>query len=59
MENKKYKIIYADPAWQYDDKSLNRGGAERHYRTMNVEEIKNLPIKDIADDDCVHVGYFS
>lgn len=49
----KYKIIYADPAWSYDDKALNRGGAERHYKTMSVEEIKNLPIKDISDDDCV------
>ena len=50
---KKYQIIYADPAWSYDDKSLNRGGAERHYRTMDIEDIKALPIKDIADENCV------
>ena len=49
----KYKIIYADPPWSYDDKALSRGGAERHYRTMNLEDIKNLPIGSIADDDCV------
>jgi hypothetical protein len=29
--DKKYNIIYADPAWNYTDKSLNRGGAARHY----------------------------
>lgn len=53
MENKKYKIIYADPAWSYDDKALNRGGAERHYKTMSEEDIMNLPVNEIADDDCV------
>ena len=35
---KKYKIIYADPPWSYDDKSLNRGGAERHYKTMDIQD---------------------
>ena len=25
---KKYKIIYADPPWRYDDKSLSRESAE-------------------------------
>jgi len=49
----KYKIIYADPAWQYDDKCLHRGGAERHYRTMSVDQIKALPINEIADNDCI------
>jgi N6-adenosine-specific RNA methylase IME4 len=49
---KKYNIIYADPAWSYDDKSLNRGGALRHYQTMSIEEIKALPVSDIAADNC-------
>lgn len=50
---KKYKIIYADPAWSYDDKSLNRGGAERHYRTMSIEEIKSLPVNEISDENSI------
>lgn len=49
---KKYKIIYADPAWSYDDKALNRGGALRHYNTMTIDEIKALPVADISDKDC-------
>jgi len=49
---KKYSIIYADPAWSYDDKSLNKGGALRHYNTMSIEEIKELPVSDIASKDC-------
>lgn len=50
---KKYNIIYADPAWSYDDPSLNRGGALRHYSTMSIEDIKALPVNEIADKDCV------
>jgi|TARA_Y100000310_G_C20704425_1_gene834172 N6-adenosine-specific RNA methylase IME4 len=53
MSEKKYKIIYADPAWSYRDGSLSRGGAKRHYDTMTDEEIKQLPINDIADDDSI------
>ena len=50
----KYKIIYADPPWSYKDKALagNRGAGCK-YDVMSVEDICNLPIKDIADDDCV------
>lgn len=50
---KKYNIIYADPAWSYDDPSLNRGGALRHYSTMSIDDIKALPVNEIADKDCV------
>lgn len=48
---KKYNIIYADPPWRYQDKC--RGNAEDHYKTMSLEEIKNLPIEKIASKDCV------
>lgn len=49
---KKYKIIYADPAWKYEDKGCN-GNAEEHYNTMDLKEICNLPVKEIADKDCI------
>lgn len=50
--NKKYKIIYADPPWSYNDKGCN-GACEKHYNTMSIEDICNLNVKDIADDDCI------
>ena len=50
---KKYQIVYADPAWSYDDKSLNRGGALRHYETMSIDDIKALPINEITDKNCI------
>jgi N6-adenosine-specific RNA methylase IME4 len=34
-----YRLLYADPAWRYDDASLHRGGAARHYETCSTLEI--------------------
>lgn len=52
---KKYKIIYADPPWQYRVYSKKGKGrsAENHYHTMNIDDIRLLPVGEIADDDCV------
>ena len=53
---KKYKIIYADPPWEYDDKLQSPsvwGSVEEHYDVMSEEEISNLPIQEIADNDCI------
>ena len=50
----KYKVIYADPPWQYkvySDKGKGRS-AESHYPTMTIEDIKNLPVDSLADKDC-------
>ena len=57
LPNKKYKIIYADPPWAYKDKRDKHprmcGGATAHYSTMSIEEIKKIPVNEIADDDCM------
>ena len=50
--DKKYSIIYADPPWRYSDKGCH-GAAAKHYPTMSIKEIINLPVKDIAEKDCV------
>ena len=49
---KKYKIIYADPPWKYQDSGCN-GNAENHYEVMNNKDICNLPIRELADEDCI------
>ncbi len=50
---KKYKTIYADPPWQFanrtgkmapEHKRLNR------YSTMKLEDIMRLPVSDVADE---------
>lgn len=50
--NKRYSVIYADPPWSYRNKGT-RAAADRHYSTMSIEEIKALPVAEIAAEDCV------
>ena len=54
MERKKYKVLYVDPPWKYRAYTKKEGGrsAESHYPTMDLEEIKKLPIAELADKDC-------
>lgn len=48
----KYRIIYADPPWKYNDKGLDEyGHAERHYPTMTIDQLCELPIKHLAEDN--------
>lgn len=53
LPDKKYQIIYADPPWSYRDKALagNRGACCK-YPTQSMQWIEDLPVVDIADDDC-------
>ena len=51
---KKYSVVYADPPWRYkvySKKGLGRS-AESHYPTMSLEDIKALPIGELAAKDC-------
>lgn len=51
--DKKYKVIYADPPWEYEQHKTDRRGLYSKYSTLSVEDICNLPVKKIADDDCI------
>ena len=50
----KYNIIYADPPWSYQDMALagNRGACCK-YSVMSIKDICDLPIHNIADDNCI------
>ena len=51
---KKYKIIYADPPWAYNDKMSGHSFSLDHeYETQSKNWIAELPIKNIADKDSV------
>ncbi len=51
----KYRIIYADPPWNYNARNNPKtkfgGGAIGHYPLMKPEEIAALPVESIADDN--------
>ena len=52
---KKYNVILADPPWSFrawSSKGMGRS-AEQHYPTMRLEDIKALPVPDLAAGDCV------
>lgn len=52
---KKYNVILADPPWSFrawSSKGMGRS-AEQHYPTMRLEDIKALPVSDLAAGDCV------
>lgn len=44
--DKKYRVIYADPPWSYNDRqdTVYHGGAVKHYPTMPLDEICAIPI---------------
>ena len=47
-----FDLIHADPPWRYSDVSRNRGGAERHYSTMSLDEMKRMNVADYANKNC-------
>ncbi len=50
---RKYSLIYCDPPWRYEYSATESRKIENQYPTMTLEEICELPIGDIAVDDCV------
>lgn len=47
-----YRVVYADPPWQYENSGLNQS-AQQQYDTMNIDAICELPVEGIAADDAV------
>lgn len=53
-----YRVIYADPPWQYSNAGVINdadayGRAARHYQTMSIAELCALPVEDHARADAV------
>jgi N6-adenosine-specific RNA methylase IME4 len=53
LPNKKYNIIYADPAWTFKTWSSKGDVKSPKYDLMTIDDIKNMPVDDIADDNCI------
>ena len=52
LPNKKYNIIYADPPWNEQGGGKIKRGADRHYNLMKTKDIKELPVSNLADEQC-------
>jgi N6-adenosine-specific RNA methylase IME4 len=57
LPDAKYRVIYADPPWSYNDKadegSVQSGGSEMHYPSMSIRELCDLPIQAICEEHAV------
>lgn len=50
---KRYQIIYADPPWNFNFANRDLKDKSHLYPTMKSKDIVDLPIKDLADNDCI------
>jgi len=51
--NDKFQIVYADPAWSYNDKCHSgKRGAGYKYNVTGTDEIAALPVASIAAENC-------
>ncbi len=60
--DKKYDVIYADPPWQFNNKKTGgsmKSGSEHQYKSvMSIDDLKKMPIPDIASDNCLLVMWW-
>lgn len=52
-QGKKYKTIYADPPWQFQNRTGKVAPEHKRltrYNTMKLEDIKQLPVSQAADE---------
>lgn len=52
-QGKKYKTIYADPPWQFQNRTGKVAPEHKRltrYNTMKLEEIKQIPVSKVADE---------
>jgi N6-adenosine-specific RNA methylase IME4 len=60
-EDMKYNIIYADPAWQFNNKKTGgsmKSGAASQYRVTSIEDMETLNVQNIAADNCVLIMWW-
>ena len=60
LPSQRFQIIYADPPWDYKGQlqhtglgGRDSGGALRHYPTVPLAQLRDLPVQQIAADDCL------
>jgi len=55
----RFSILYADPPWDYKGQkqhttgAVDTGGAETHYPTMKLKDLKRLDIPAVCAPDCI------
>lgn len=54
LPSSRYRVIYADPPWKYGNTQPDYHGEQAdHYRLMELADICDLPVADLAEDNAV------
>lgn len=53
MTNKKFDVILCDPPWAFSTWSPKGQGRAPNYKQMKLNDILQLPVGDLANDNCV------
>lgn len=59
--DKKYTVIYCDPAWQFSNKKTGgsmSSSAQDQYRVTSLDDMKALPVENLASDDCALIMWW-
>jgi N6-adenosine-specific RNA methylase IME4 len=57
----KYKVIYADPPWAFNNKKTGgsmKSGASQQYDVMSLEEMQQMDVESLCDDNCLLVMWY-
>lgn len=49
LQRNGYRVVYADPPWKFSSGPARN--PRNHYPTMTIDEIKALPVRDLAHPD--------
>jgi len=61
LNGKKFDVIYADPPWSFNSKKTGgsmKSGSDQIYGNMTIEQLKEMPVSDIAEDNCMLVMWW-
>ncbi len=57
----KFDLILADPPWKFSSKRTGgsmKSGAGQKYDVMNIEDLKKMPVGELASDNCYLVMWW-
>lgn len=52
----RFQVLVSDPPWNFSDSlamASTKRGASSNYQTLNLEDLKSLPVKEVAENDAV------
>ena len=58
---RKYRVIYADPAWQFGNRNTGgtmKSAAEAKYTVTSLADMAAMPVEKLADEHCLLVMWW-